>query len=414
MSRIDEARLKTYDIVGLSSLTNSIPEAYRMADSLRRSGVTVVMGGPHVSFMPEEALSHCDYVASREGDVSFLSLVSAIAQGEPTDSIPGISSGKNGDFHTVGQAAPVDYPSLPSPDFSLSPQVDKKRVPPIIVTSRGCPHDCIFCTVSAMFGRKYRFKSNEQVIEELKPVLNRSVCFGDDNFCANPGRTTSLLKALIDRKSVPLRWSGEMCVEAGGDEELLDLMKETRCRIIFVGIESLNQETLKLFRKVHKVAATEKCIDNLHRRNIGIHGMFVAGPEDTPDSVREIVDYAIKTDIDTIQILSLTPMPGTVAYRELEPRLLHHKWEHFDGQHVVVEPRNCSAYDLQLAIIKQMERFYSLKRLITGYRPGRAWRLKYRGGGAFIVRRWLRENREYLEQLRTNFYRSSSPLSPAL
>jgi radical SAM superfamily enzyme YgiQ (UPF0313 family) len=254
--------------------------------------------------------------------------------------------------------------------------------------------------VTRLFGRRYRFKSNQQVIDELRPIQDRSVCFGDDNFCAHPKRTKSLLREMIRQEAVPLRWSGEMTVEAGLDLELLDLMQETRCRIMYVGIESIRPENLKAYGKVHSVDSIARCIENLHSRNIGIHGMFVVSVDDTPETVEEIVDYAVANDIDTIQIFALVPFPGTAVYGQLEARLLHREWEYYDGMHVITEPRKCSAHELQMAIVRGMQRFYAAGRALGSYRRGCGWRVKYRLGGHFLMRSWVRENAEYLERLR--------------
>lgn len=406
ISALNREQLKKYDVVGIGSLTNTITEAYELADHLRKNGVKVVMGGPHVTFMPAEALGHCDYVVLGEGDNTFPALLAQLANGGSVQSAPGLAyRASGGDIQITGKAEAVDYEKLPSPDFSLCPQLKNSLIPPIIVTSRGCPHDCIFCSVTSIFGRKYRFKRNQQVIDEIRPVQHRSICFGDDNFCANPKRTKSLFKDMIDQDAVPLRWSGQMCVGAGEDQELLDMMEETRCRTIYVGIESINPETLKKFGKVHDHEATARCIENLHRHNIGIHGMFVVDQDDDPASVKATIDYAIQNDIDMIQVMTLTPFPGTAAYEELKGQLLHSDWEYFDGLHLVMEPNKCTAYELQTSVIREMQRFYSLKRVFGSLRKGRAWRLKYRAGAHYLLSRWFKENAEYIERLRTNFYR---------
>ena len=401
MTDSEKKNLVHYDLVGIGSLSSTIHEAYTLSDYLRNRGTKVVMGGPHVSFLPEEALQHCDYVVRGEGDETFLSLVKILEQGEMPHDLKGISyqntdkTFRHNDMHDV-----VNFSELPSPDFTLSPQVSKHDIPPIIVTSRGCPHDCSFCCVTLLFGRKYRFKSHEQVIEELRPIQHKSICFGDDNFCAYPTRTKSLLREMIKREAVPLRWSGQICVSAASDNELLELMEETRCRIVYVGIESVDPETLKKYGKAHSVDAVKQCVENLHAHNIGIHGMFVVDSNDSPDAAKNIVDYAIATDIDTIQVLSLTPFPGTRAYEENKDRLLHKEWTRYDGMHVVVHPQKCSAYTMQMAIVNQMKRFYSVPRILTSYRTRRAWRVKYRLGGHLLVRKWIQENSEYLEGLK--------------
>lgn len=401
MSPVTNEQLEQYDIVGISSISSTISDAYRLADSLEQTRAAVVMGGPHVTFMPEEALEHCDYVVRGEGDVTFPALVEALGKGESPEAIPGLAYRlPDGDIRFTGRADLVDFENLPSPDFSLSPQVEPGKPPPIITTSRGCPYNCTFCSVTPVFGRRYRFKRTDQVITELRPLKGRSVCFGDDNFCANRARTKSLLREMIARDVVPLTWSGQMCVGAGTDEELLDLMHQTRCRIMYVGIESIIPETLKKFGKAHHLDDIERCVKNLHKHDIGIHGMFVISPEDTVDMAQRIVDYALETDIDTIQIFSLIPFPGTAAYEEFQGELLHRDWKYFEGMHVVIRPRKCSAYDMQMAIANGMRRFYSLSRVIGAYRRGRRWRVKYRAAGYYLTRRWIRENQDYFERLR--------------
>ncbi|MBN1345693.1 MAG: B12-binding domain-containing radical SAM protein [Phycisphaerae bacterium] len=407
MSPVTKEQLEGYDIVGIGSISSTIVEAYQLADSLRKTGTVVVMGGPHVTFEPAEALEHCDYVVVGEGDASFPALVDALAQGESPEAIPGLAYRlPDESVHLTERAELVDLPSLPSPDFCLSPQVAPDKIPPIIATSRGCPHHCMFCSVTPIFGRRYRFKEPEQVIAELRPIQHRSVCFGDDNFCANRKRAKLLLREMIAQDAVPLRWSGQMCVDDASDEELLDLMQQTRCRIMYIGIESVVPETLEKFGKPHHLEGIKQCVDNLHRHNIGVHGMFVVSPDDTIDVPRRIADYAIETGIDTVQIMSLVPFPGTGAYEELKGELLHTDWQYFGGMHVVVQPKTCSAYEMQMALIGAMQRFYSLSRVITAYRRGRGWRVKYRAGGYYLLRRWIKENQDYLERLRS---RSDSP-----
>jgi anaerobic magnesium-protoporphyrin IX monomethyl ester cyclase len=408
MSEIPQGKLEGYDVVGIGSITSTAPNAYKLADSLRGKGPIVVMGGTHATFLPEEALEHCDYVVLGEGENTFPELVEALEKKKSLEDIKGLAFRlSDGSIRVTGKGTEIDFSSLPSPDFSLSPQVMPGRIPPIITTSRGCPHECTFCSVTTVFGRKYRFKRTEQVIEELRPVLDRSVCFGDDNFFANTRRTKNLLREMISQKAVPLRWSGEMAVRAAHDEELLDLMQATRCRIVYVGVESVEAETLKSYGKAHQIEATGKSIENLHSRGIGIHGMFVAGLNDTPASIKKIIDYAIETDIDTIQICALTPFPGTQAFSEHGERLLHRDWEYFDGMHVVAQPYKCTAYEMQVSMIEGLQRFYSVGRVLGAYRKGRGWRVKYRAGGHYLGKRWLRENREYLMRLKADYYPQS-------
>lgn len=403
MTDAEKTRLADYDLVGIGSLSSTIREAYALADELRKKGTRVVMGGPHVTFLPEEALNHCDYVVRGEGDETLPALVRLLEKGIKPDTLKGISY-KSSDtaFQHNDMPDPVNFSEIPSPDFTLSPQIKKHEIPPIVITSRGCPHDCSFCSVTPLFGRKYRFKPHEQVIAELRPVQHRSVCFGDDNFCARPRRTKSLLREMIKQNAVPLRWSGQICVDAASDPELLDLMAETRCRIVYVGVESVDPATLKKYGKAHTVDAVRKCVENLHKRNIGIHGMFVVDSKDDPQTPKNIVDYAIETDIDTIQVFSITPFPGTRAYIDNKDNMLHNQWTYYDGMHVVVRPEKCSAHTMQMAIVDQMQRFYSMKRVLTSYRKKRGWRVKYRLGGHLLLKKWVKENAGYIESLKAD------------
>lgn len=401
MNAAEQKNLETYDIVGIGSLSSTIQEAYAMADGLRKKNIPVIMGGPHVTFMPDEALTHCDYVVTGEGEETLPLLVESILKKEPLNGLKGVSHRKSdGSVYHGGMPDPIDFELAPSPDFLLSRQVSTDTIPPIVVTSRGCPHDCSFCSVTPIFGRKYRFKSHEQVIAELRPIQHRSVCFGDDNFCANPVRTKSLLKELIAKKAVPLRWSGQMCVSAAYDKELLSLMQETRCRIVYVGIESVNIDTLKKYGKKHQPEMLAQCVKNLHDHHIGIHGMFVIDKNDDPDTAKQIVDAAISLDIDTIQVFSLTPFPGTRAFQENKDCLIHQDWSKYDGMHVVVYPETGSAHALQMNIINEMKRFYNPFRAIMSYRKHRGWRVTYRLGGHLLLRRWMRENSGYVDGLK--------------
>lgn len=404
LSEKEEQQLESYDVVGIGSLSSTIAEAYRLADRLRKKQVIVIMGGPHVTFMPEESMDHCDFAVLGEGEGALPELLAAILNKTAFENVRGIAfKHSDGGMHYTGPSDRVDFKSMPSPDFMLSAKVRADNIPPMITTSRGCPHDCSFCSVTSVFGRKYRFKNSEQVIDELRPVKHRSVCFGDDNFCASPVRTKKLLRAMIAAGAAPLRWSGQMCVDAATDLELLDLMRRTRCRIMYVGIESVDPETLKKYGKAHKVDAIRRAVDNLHKHDIGIHGMFVVDSGDKPEAARNIVDFAIDADIDTIQVFSITPFPGTRSFAENKDRVIHQDWRYYDGMHVVVKPENTTAFDMQTAIIDEMHRFYALPRALAAYRRGRGWRVKYRLGGHFLLRQWVRENKVYMEYLKTGF-----------
>ena len=398
LSALDEPRLREYDIIGITSLTNTIGEAYRLAKSCKRNANVVVMGGPHVTFCPEEALKHCDYVVLGEGEATFPALVTALAERHSPQGIPGLALRLPSGQLQCGASCPVDYSALPSPDFSGCSRYAKKP-PPIVVTARGCRHDCTFCAVKAIFGSQYRFKRNDQVIAELRPILDENVFVADDNFCADTERAKRLLGDIVAENAAPRSWSTQMCVEGTPDAELLRLMHETGCYMVYLGIESADSSVLRDFRKPHRCEDIDRSIEALHAHSIGVHGMFVIHPDSDVGDISRMADYALDADIERMQICALTPFPGTPAYEQWRTRLLPYDWQYFDGLHVVVRPTRCSPYDVQIAAYEAMRRFYR-------ERPKKArgrdlyWRWKDSKMAAYILPRWLRENAAYVDGLR--------------
>ncbi|MCD6548543.1 MAG: cobalamin-dependent protein, partial [Thermodesulfobacterium sp.] len=191
---INEDVIKNADIVMISTITSTANRAYKLADYYKKKyKKTIIMGGPHVSFLPEEALSYADFVIRGEGEKSLLKLIDQIEKGKDDfSSIPNLSYKKDGKvYHNPLDERFIDLNDLPMPDYTLVEgfNPNKLKIYPIS-TSRGCPYNCIFCSVVSMFGRKYRFGDNEFVLEELKTVKKgQHVFFYDDNFVANKKRT---------------------------------------------------------------------------------------------------------------------------------------------------------------------------------------------------------------------------------
>jgi radical SAM superfamily enzyme YgiQ (UPF0313 family) len=206
--------------------------------------------------------------------------------------------------------------SLPHPDFSL---IKGYRFPGLIMsvsTSRGCPFDCTFCSVTKMFGREYRFRSAENVIEELLSRRRSSFFFCDDNFTANPQRTSVLLKLMLKHKI--RNWTCQVRCDAAKDDELLSLMARAGCNVVCVGFESINLKTLQAYQKKQTIEDIVNAIRSFHRKKIKIHGMFVLGSDnDNESTIWDTLKFAIKQKIDTIQMMILTPVPGT----DFHPRL---------------------------------------------------------------------------------------------
>ncbi len=401
---LDMEYLMGFDMVGLSALTSTVREAYRLGRELKSRGKLVVMGGPHASAIAEEALEYCDFVVRGEGEVTIVNLLAALTSGGSLQDVAGIAYKVDGAVQSnPSSIQKVDMTSLPPTDFSACKDFSgPEEYPAEVMFSRGCPYDCNFCSVTTTFGKKYRYKTTDQVLDDLRTFQGRTVCFVDDNFAANPKKTKDLLKKMIDTGQVPARYSCQLRINTARDEELLDLLRRTNCRIAYVGMESVNPETLKKYNKGQTLEQIISAIESFKKYNIGLHGMFVLGSDDdTTDTIKATVDFALKSGLDTIQLCALTPFPGTAVYDEMvrQGRVLHQKWELYDGLHVVISPKRMTPHELQSGIMEEMKRFYSITNIMKISLKKR-WRFRYRMGGRYLVAKWLEENAGYVEGLK--------------
>lgn len=426
---LDFAEILSADLVGISTTTSTAPEAYAIAQRVRQAGIPVVFGGSHVTFMADEALDHADFCVRGEGEYTLSELVDALDSGSGFESILGLSYKIGGQVHHNPDRGLVqDLDALPFPDLSLIRGWDKKASISPIITSRGCPYDCSFCSVTAMFGRACRHRSPESVIEELKAAKQGPVFFYDDNFAGNRNRTKALLEMMIS-KGINKPWSAQVRAEVTRDRELMELFKKAGCWLVYVGFESASQETLKEFNKRQTVEDMAESIKIFHEHDILVHGMFVLGAEsDSKVGIRQTVDFALKNKIDTVQFMVLTPLPGTAYYHELERqnRLLTKDWQLYDGHHVVYQPQKMSPYELQSEAFRSMKRFYSLGEcvkmlvgldfvkffgklnwnLLLGRWHRAKWELEsrtrqwlYRAYGHILIRRFEAANKERIKAL---------------
>jgi anaerobic magnesium-protoporphyrin IX monomethyl ester cyclase len=413
LNRIDWDNVWRADLVLISSITNTASEAYRIAEKIRSRNILVVLGGSHVTFKPAEALRFADYVVRGEGEKTIVELLTWLRDSDHNIvfDIKGLSFRMNGRiYHNPPRPFLQDLNTLPFPDLSLIDGIEKIKVVPMS-TSRGCPFDCTFCSVTKMFGRKYRFRNNLKVIEEIEKLSrefpNRSFFFYDDNFTASSRRTKALLKEILKRR-IAIRWSAQVRADVAKDEKLIALMRRAGCFYLFIGLESINPNTLKDYKKRQTVEDIEECIRILHEHDIRVHGMFVLGGDnDDLATINDTASFALRRDIDTVQFSILTPFPGTNLYREMisQGRIIDEKWSEYDGHHVKFKPRRISSWKLQVATMPgAMVKFYSLwqclKLLLKGERSS-----VYRIYGRWLLWRWRKHNRRFLKSLR-NFSRS--------
>jgi radical SAM superfamily enzyme YgiQ (UPF0313 family) len=402
---IDWDDVYSADVVGFSTTTSTVTQAYDFADDLKGHGIPTVIGGPHVTFMADEALAHADYVARGEGgEELMLELIDALQGRRLPESILGLSYHQDGAVHHNPLRPPTeDLDTLPFPDLTLIRGHERMRQTPIM-TSWGCPFDCKFCSVTAMFGKKYRFRSPQNVIDELKQKAPKHVFFYDDNFAANRKRLKTLLQMIID-EGLHFGWTAQVRTDVARDPELLDLMHRAGCWLVYLGLESVDQATLDSYAKSQSVEDIVFAIRTLHEHGIKSHGMFVLGADsDTKDVVRTTVDFAQANKIDTVMLNILTPLPGTPLFDEMDRqgRIFDKRWQLYDALHVVFTPKNMTPYELQREAIAGYMRFYSLrvwlKYLFTFHFAG----LAFQTWGQSILRAWRKDerNQDYLRALK--------------
>lgn len=402
--KIDLEEVRTADLVGISTITSTAPRAYALADKIREMGVPVILGGPHVTFLAEEALGHADFVIRGEGEQTLLSLIKARESGADYSGIANLSFwDKSGRVHNPARTMPQDLDAIPYPDLTLlKPDHGWSGRPVIpILTSRGCPFDCSFCSVTGMFGKKYRFRSTENVMAELKKYNHprNNIFFYDDNFAAHRQRAKALMQAMI-RERFKFRWTAQVRADITEDEELVRLMKKAGCHTLFIGFESVNPRSLQEMKKKQTLEGITRAIRILRKYHIHIHGMFVYGfDEDDWQTIKETVKFAKKTKLTSTQFLILTPLPGSELYQKIssENRIAFHDWALYDAHHVVFQPAHFTLFDLQRAQIFSHKKFYSMKQSVIRFFKG--WWLDI-GLAAYarkINRLWQKKNKTFLK-----------------
>jgi radical SAM superfamily enzyme YgiQ (UPF0313 family) len=398
---IDMNEVLSADLVAVSAITSTAPQSYELADKARAAGAIVVMGGTHTSFMPEEGMQHADFVVRGEGEFAFQELVDAIQGGEGFPAIQNLTY-RSVDGRLVSNPERPDYHLIEGwkPGGVIS-----------VATSRGCPFSCTFCSVPGMYGHAFRTHSIDRVLQELELHKgNMYTFFADDIFTANKKRVKELLRQMIARGLTP-QWGAQVRTETVDDPELLQMMRDSNCFNVYVGFESINPRTLKLFQKKQDLAKIERSIERFHEHGIRIHGMFVVGSdEDDVETIDATAEFALAHDIDSIQFMILTPIPGSPDWDSLYARgdryVINRNWTFYDGHHAVHQPRRMSPWELQMAAIGAMEKFYSWRGIAKKLLKRDLYYVTIRYWGKKMLRQWWKDedNRAYVDWLKSQLY----------
>lgn len=365
----DMERIAGSDFLLISTITRTISQSKGLGllYKTRNPRGTIVVGGAHATCNPESCLEWADYVVRNEGDRTLPRLMEALATHGDPGGVDGISYRRGGrTVHTrpVEPLSEEEMSNLPDPYYDANTMRQMWVWP--VSTSRGCPMQCDFCSVSLMYGTRYRRRSNNSIIGDLEQVAAgppRFVFFTDDNFAARPEETKQLLRTMIARRLNREVSVCQLCVSAAFDEELLRLLIEARVNIVFVGIESICDETLRALNKKVDAKRNKTAARLFRQAGLWVHGMMMIGGDgDTEESVAETARWA-KDNLDSVQYFTPTPMTGTRFGDAMDKagRILTSTPFLYDGQHVVLRPKSFTPYRLQELVFDMYRDFYSFK-----------------------------------------------------
>lgn len=322
------------DIVAMTVITGTAKRAYELADRYRAAGMTVVLGGPHVTLVPHEAAEHADAICVGYAEDSWPQLLRDYAAGELKPA-----------YHQAPDFS-LDRPDMP---FARRDLFDSSHflTQAVFEATRSCVHDCEFCVAPAAWGRQQYQKPVDWVIEDIRRFGQKQLIFVDLNLISDKEYARELFTKLIPLK---VEWFGLSTVLIAHDREFMELVARSGCKGLLLGLETVTPASLQDAKKRFNNSVNFKeVIRDLHHLGISIQGCFVFGLDhDTPDVFDATVEFAIDAGIDLPRFAVLTPFPGTPLHTRLERegRILTKDWELYDAQHVVFQPRHMSVREL--------------------------------------------------------------------
>ncbi|MCK4353512.1 B12-binding domain-containing radical SAM protein [candidate division WOR-3 bacterium] len=332
------------DLVAITAITSIAPRAYQIGDEFKKRGIPVILGGIHPSFLPDEALKHATTVVIGEAELIW------------EEVIKDFQSGKLKNFYRCSEYS--DLKGLPMPRWDILP--NRKKYIPFIQTTRGCPNNCEFCSVTTFSGRKIRTRPVDEVIKEIKALSRGFVVFVDDNIFAKPKYAKELFHKLTPLR---IKWGSEASLNFIKNFELLKLAAQSGCRALFIGIESVSQKALDSMSKgFNKVKEFKSIIKKLHEYKIAVNASLIFGfDEDDKGVFEQTVKFLDDSRVDSANFSILTPLPGTRLYSKLKnaDRIFEKDWSKYDTLHVTYFPKNMSIDELKKGLGWTYRKFYS-------------------------------------------------------
>lgn len=359
------------DLVGITAFTAAANRAYEIAAIYRKRGVPVVMGGIHASMCNDEALRFVDTVVMGEAEDVWPKVIADFESGQ----LNSLYRGESAELKN----APWPRQDLFHPDYMFAS----------VQTSRGCPMDCEFCSVTAFNGRRYRRRPPEEVLAELESIPQKMLFFVDDNIIGygseSRDRALALFKGMAERK-LDKWWFCQASLNFADDEAVLHWAGQAGCKMVFLGLEA---EEVDALMEVNKRLNLKRGVDSyaeafrrIQRAGIAVLGAFIFGMDsDTPDKLRRRAKYMMRSGVDVMQSTTLTPLPGTRLFEryEQEGRLLYTDfpgdWNHYDMTEVIHRPESMTPEALTTLNDNLKKRMYGW-RVLVRKALGTLWRTR--------------------------------------
>jgi radical SAM superfamily enzyme YgiQ (UPF0313 family) len=371
------------DVAAVSTFTAQAKEAYALAGRYREQGVKTIIGGLHATAMPEEASQYFDVVVVGEGEVVW------------ADVLRDAESGSLGRIYRA-HGREWDLADAPMPRFDL---LDVERYNRITVqTTRGCPWRCEFCASSIMLTPRYKVKPVEKTLAEVRAIkaiwAHPFIEFADDNSFVNRAHSKALLRELAGER---IRWFTETDIAIADDEELLDLLRDSGCAQVLIGLESPTAPALDGLErrrnwKLGRFDSYREAIYRIQSRGIAVNGCFVLGLDgSTPADFAAVRQFVEESGLYEVQIAVLTAMPGTPLYDRManEGRLIDPTgWERCTIFDVNVRPQNMSVEELEVGLIQLGAELYGAN---AKRRRQRAFKRQWREGRKVEARKRTEE-----------------------
>jgi radical SAM superfamily enzyme YgiQ (UPF0313 family) len=333
--------------VGLSFMTAGAPRAYEIAEEFRNRGIPVLAGGFHPTLWSEEVSKHCDAVCVGDAESSWPQMLKDIEIGA---------------LKQVYRSDPfASLVGLPVPRRDL---LDGRAyfTRNTVQASRGCPNHCTFCSITAFYGGHYRHRPVEEVIKEISGLSGKLVIFIDDNLVADRAYALELFSSL---KPLNRHWYSQAALTIAQDAELLEAAVSSGCKGLFVGLETLSNESLdKVEKGFYRAETYLNGIETLHKAGIAVEvGIMFGFDEDGPEVFSATLEFLKESRVELAQITPVTPLPGTVIHQQLESeaRILTRDWSYYDFFHVVFKPMKMTPEELQAGTDNVVKQFYSTR-----------------------------------------------------